>query len=45
MGRKKATPQFDAIGRVLVRCAIASARREEASHAKEKAREGGPPAV
>jgi len=38
-------PFLDAVGRMLVRRAIANARREEASHAKEKAREGGPPAV
>jgi hypothetical protein len=38
-------PFVDIAGRVLVRRAIANARREEARHAKEKAREGSPPAV
>lgn len=44
MGRKKAAPQFDAIGRV--RRAIANARKEEARRATEAAQaESGPPAV
>jgi len=38
-------PFLDAVGRMLVRRAIANARREEARHAKEKARESGSPAV
>jgi len=38
-------PFLDAVGRMLVRRAIANARREEARHAEEKAREGSPPAV
>jgi hypothetical protein len=38
-------PFLDAAGKLLVRRAIANARREEARHAKEKAREGSPPAV
>jgi hypothetical protein len=37
-------PFLDAAGRMLVRRAIANARREEARHAEEKAR-SGPPAV
>lgn len=37
-------PFLDAVGKLLVRRAIANARREEASHAQEKAR-SGPPAV
>jgi hypothetical protein len=37
-------PFLDAAGKLLVRRAIANARRE-ARHAKEKAREGSPPAV
>jgi len=38
-------PFLDAAGKLLVRRAIANARREEARHAKEKARESGSPAV
>jgi hypothetical protein len=38
-------PFLDAAGRMLVRRAIANARREEARRASEKAREGSPPAV
>jgi hypothetical protein len=38
-------PFVDIAGRVLVRRAIANARREEARRASEKAREGSPPAV
>jgi len=38
-------PFVDAAGRMLVRRAIANARREEARRASEKAREGSPPAV
>jgi len=42
---ERGLPFVDMAGRMLVRRAIANARREEASHAEEKAREGGPPAV
>jgi len=38
-------PFLDVAGRVLVRRAIANARREEARRASQEAREGSPPAV
>jgi len=38
-------PFLDVAGRVLVRLAIANARREEARRASQEAREGSPPAV
>jgi len=42
---ERGLPFVDMAGRMLVRRAIANARREEARHAKEKARESGSPAV